>query len=75
MMRMDIEDDKYLKLLGKRIAQLRKEKGFTQVLFSKASGIERSALARIESGGINSSILKLKQIANALGVNMAELMV
>lgn len=75
MMRMDMEDDKYLKLLGKRIAQLRKEKGFTQVLFSKASGIERSALARIESGGINSSILKLKQIANALDVDLSKLMV
>lgn len=75
IMGIDMKDDKFLKLLGKRIAQLRKQKGFTQVLFSEASGIERSALARIESGGINSSILKLKQIATALGVELSELMV
>lgn len=75
IMGIDMKDDKFLKLLGKRIAQLRKQKGFTQVLFSETSGIERSALARIESGGINSSILKLKQIATALGVELSELMV
>jgi len=68
-----MEDKKYLQKLGKRIGQLRKEGGFTQVEFAESSGIERSSLARIESGGVNSTINKLRQIATALNVSIEEL--
>lgn len=66
-------DKQYQIELGKRIAQLRKNKGWKQDDLSVHSGIERSSLARIEAGGVNSTINKLRQIAKALDVSIAEL--
>ena len=64
----------FLKKLGQRIAHLRLDrKKWTQEKFAEEFGIDRSALARIESGGINSSIVKLQQIATLLGVSLSEL--
>ncbi len=66
-------DKQYLIELGKRIAQLRKSKNWTQEDLSIKSGVERSALARMESGGVNSGVLNLKKISLALKVTIGEL--
>lgn len=68
-----MRDNEFLKLIGGNIKRCRKEKGLTQVKFASKCGLSREALARIEVGGINSSILKLKQIAEALQVEVKEL--
>lgn len=65
-----MRDNEFLKLIGGNIKRCRKEKGLTQLEFASKCGLSREALARIEVGGINSSILKLKQIADALQVNI-----
>ena len=66
-------DKIFLRKLGKRIASERKKHGWTQEKFAKISGVERSSLARIESGGVNSTINKLRQIAKALDIEIGEL--
>lgn len=66
-------DEEYLVELGKKIATIRKSQGMTQKKFADVSGIERSSLARIEAGGINSTINKLRQIAHALNIEIGEL--
>lgn len=56
-----MEDQEFLEKLGQRIAQLRKEKGMTQVEFAEKLGIQRTALARIEVGKVNTTVLNLKK--------------
>lgn len=68
-----MEDQEFLEKLGQRIAQLRKEKGMTQVEFAEKLGIQRTALTRIENGKVNTTICQLKNIANVLLVDMKEL--
>lgn len=68
-----IEDQEFLEKLGQRIAQLRKEKGMTQVEFAEKLGIQRTALTRIEVGNVNVTILNLNKIASALDISLGEL--
>lgn len=68
------KEDKFIKILGKRIAELRKAKGYTQVTFSDKSGMHRTALAKIEKGRVNPTIIILKRISDCLGVELEELL-
>ena len=63
-----MDDKEFLEQLGRRIAELRKEKGWTQEEFSEKMSVKRSALARIEVGSINTTILNLKKISDALKI-------
>jgi transcriptional regulator with XRE-family HTH domain len=47
--------------IGKAIKEIRKEKGITQVILSKKSGITQAALSQIESGSIphNGTLTKI----------------
>lgn len=69
-----MDDKTYLKKLGERIKQLRLEKGMRQVDLSEKIGIEDSALRRIESGRVNSSINMLRKIAKGLEMNIISLL-
>lgn len=69
----ELKDKAYQVALGKKIAALRKERNWKQEKLSMKSGIERSSLARMESGGVNSTINKLRQIAEAFGISIGEL--
>ena len=68
-----MENEKYLKKLGEKIAFLRKKKDLTQKQFAEKHKFDRGSLARIEAGKINSSINKLREIAKALEVEIGEL--
>lgn len=69
-----MDDKAYLKKLGERIKQLRLEKGMRQVDLSEKIGIEDSALRRIESGRVNSSINMLRKIAKGLEIDIINLL-
>lgn len=69
-----MDDKAYLKKLGERIKQLRLEKGMRQVDLSEKIGIEDSALRRIESGRVNSSINMLRKIAKGLEIEIIDLL-
>jgi transcriptional regulator with XRE-family HTH domain len=65
-----MDDKEFLEKLGQRIAQLRKEKGWTQVEFAEKLGIHRTALTRIEVGKVNTSINMLRKIAESLEASL-----
>ncbi|MCC7332251.1 MAG: helix-turn-helix transcriptional regulator [Flavobacteriales bacterium] len=69
-----MEDKLYLEKLGKRIKELRIEKSMRQIDLADKIGIEDSALRRIESGRVNSTINMLRKIAAGLDISILELL-
>ena len=59
--------------LGRRITELRKEKGLSQEDLAHVAGVDRSYMSCIERGVRNPSVLKLAVIARALNVSVADL--
>lgn len=69
-----MEDKLYLEKLGKRIKVLRIEKSMRQIDLADKIGIEDSALRRIESGRVNSTINMLRKIAAGLDITILDLL-
>ena len=69
-----MEDKLYLEKLGKRIKELRMEKSMRQIDLADKIGIEDSALRRIESGRVNSTINMLRKIATGLDITVLDLL-
>lgn len=67
-------EEKYLEKLGQQIARIRKEKGFTQVDFANKLEMNRSALAKIETGRVSPQITTLRRIADGLGITLSSLL-
>lgn len=61
-------------VIGENIKKLRKDKGLTQQKLATQSNISRSYLADVENNRYNPSIDTLRSIANALGVQVSELL-
>jgi uncharacterized Tic20 family protein len=60
--------------IGKKIVQFRKVKGLTQEMLSELTGLNVRTIQRIESGEVDPRLHTLKTIAEALGVNLEELL-
>lgn len=60
--------------LGKRVKQLRTEKGFTQFELGAHIGKNASSIGRLETGRINPSFLYLKELAKGLEVSLTTLL-
>lgn len=65
-------DKLFLKQFGKHIKALRKEHNFTQRDLADKSGLEESAVQRVERG-YNSTLKTLLKIANAFDISFCEL--
>lgn len=61
------------KLLGERIRELRKSKGFTQEQLAELVGVEPRHISRVEGGYSSPSIERLAKISEVLGVPIKEL--
>jgi len=70
---MKLKDKKALKLLGKRIRQLREAADISQAQLAFEAGIPRFQVSRIERGEINTGVLSIFAIAKALEVDIREL--
>lgn len=55
--------------IGERIRQLRNEKGISQEEFAHRAEIDRTYVARLESGKRNVTILALQKVIRALGTD------
>jgi len=66
------DDIEYLKLFGKKIKELRKERNLSQSALGGKAELEKTAIQRIERG-YNSTIKTLLKLANALDIEVAEL--
>ena len=60
-------------LVGNRIREIRKEKGFSQEELAARADLDRTYMTSVECGRRNISILNLHKIAKALGVTLEEL--
>ena len=65
------EDPKIL--FGRRLAQIRREKGLSQEALSLESGIARSYLGGVERGQRNIALINICKLATALQVPTGEL--
>jgi transcriptional regulator with XRE-family HTH domain len=57
-------------MLGSRIAELRRAKGWTQTDLAKAAWLSRGYIAAIEEGRMSPKIKTLALIAKCLGVGL-----
>ncbi len=60
--------------LGSRLRQLRQMRGLTQDELATTVGVSRSAVAQWESGRSGQATLHLRRLADALGVQIDDLM-
>ena len=67
--------DEALKTLGRRIADLRREKGMTQEALAEAMGVSRNHVADIELGTRNTGVWSLLLLSQALAVTPDSLFV
>ena len=68
-----LRDDKALKLIGKRIKELRNKQKLAQSQLAFDADIPRNQLIRIEKGEVNTGISTLVAIARALDVPLRDL--
>lgn len=66
--------DPVLVALGARIRELRDVRGMTQAELSKAAGINRITLSKIERGHEDVGILRLTRLATSLDVSVADVL-
>jgi len=69
-----MDERKYLRRrLGKTLRGLRLRKGFSQLGFAKAAGIDRSYYAKIEKGTVDISLTIFRRISKGLGFRLSRL--
>lgn len=61
-----------IQAFGKRLKQLRKKKGLSQLDLEIESGINRAEISRIENGLNNIEFLTIVRLANALDIQIHE---
>lgn len=70
---MSVKKEELSKKIGKRIAQIRERKGWTQSDLARALMRDRQSIERIESGKTNPTVFTLHEIATVLDVTISEL--
>ncbi len=65
--------DELKRNIGKRIIELRTQKGWSQSDLARACNKDRQALEKLENGKVNPTIYSLLEIAKALEVSLQEL--
>lgn len=68
-----MRNDVFLKKLGKHIAKIRKEKGFSQDRLYIESELARRTIDRLETGQVDPRATTLKKISKTLKVPLSEL--
>jgi XRE family aerobic/anaerobic benzoate catabolism transcriptional regulator len=67
------EEAAYLRQLGERIRDLRVRRGMTRKILARDSSVSERYLAQLEGGEGNISIIRLRQVAEAMGIPLEEL--
>lgn len=65
--------DTLKKELGKRIIELREQKGWSQADLARACNKDRQAIEKLENGKVNPTLYTLLEVANALEVSLSKL--
>ena len=70
---MDLKQSILIKF-GERVREIRKEKGFSQEELAHKADLHRTYIGMIERAEKNITLLNIEKIANALEVNIKELL-
>jgi transcriptional regulator with XRE-family HTH domain len=62
-----------LKALGRRIRELRTERGYSQESFADQCGVHRTFMGTVERGESNLSFRNIAKLATTLGVSLSVL--
>ncbi len=65
-----MDQEHFFKDLGKRLSELRKERGLTQVQLAELSNCSQQLIASYEAGCLNIPVWRLLNIADALGLSL-----
>lgn len=69
-----MEKDALLKNLGKRVREMRMQKGISQAQLAHSIDKDQQSIQRLEAGNVNPSYYYLHEIAAGLGSTVAELL-
>lgn len=69
----EMSQEEYLIALGLKIKRLRKDLGLSQDQLGEMIGSNRLTIFRIEAGKVNSTIGMLRDLAEALKIELGEL--
>ena len=67
-------DQELLRDVGQRVAQARRDRGWTQEQLAEAIEVEPVSLSRLETGHRALSLSTLAQVAEVLGVGLGDLL-
>ena len=67
------DDAAYLRALGEHVRDLRVRRGMTRAILARDSGVSMRYLAQLEGGEGNISILRLRQVAQAMAMPLEEI--
>ena len=62
------------KQFGTHLAKLRQSKGLTAAELGRLCYLERSSIARLETGCVNPSLFMLKKLCLGMGIELEELL-
>ena len=65
--------DALKKKIGKRIVELRTQKGWSQSDLARASDKDRQSIEKLENGKVNPTLYTLFEISKVLKVSLSEL--
>ncbi|MBZ0187723.1 MAG: helix-turn-helix domain-containing protein [Candidatus Obscuribacterales bacterium] len=68
------QEKRIVKTLGRRVRKYRLQLGWSQMFLAAESGLDKSYIGSIERAEVNPSIKKIANIADALGVHVADLL-
>lgn len=68
-----VKKEKLKKLIGLKIVEIRKKKGWSQSDLARASGKDRQAIEKLENGKVNPTLYSLSEIADALEIKLSSL--
>ena len=71
---MTPDEQQFYKVLGSRLAELRKDKDLTQQQLADALGISQKTLAHYEVGRLRIAISMLPDLAGILGISIPTLL-
>ena len=69
-----MDKQEFLEKIGENIVKIRKQKNLKQIDLAYKTNLKGFSLRRIEKGKVNSSILMLKRVADALEVPLIDLL-
>jgi len=65
-----VTKDELKSKIGKRIIELRSQKGWSQSDLARACNKDRQAIEKLENGKVNPTLYSLYEVASALGISI-----